>query len=1023
MAQKGGLHRIALVMILCLLGFGFTPSSVMAQYFGQNKVRYESLDFKVLKTDHFDIYYYDEEAAVIDDLGRMAERWYSRLSSILDYQFVRRQPIVMYANHAAFQGTTVIPDFIGESTGGVTEALRNRMVLPFAGPLGETEHVVGHEMVHAFQFEMTRVTGLPGASALPLWFVEGMAEYLSIGPVDASTAMWMRDAVRRNDLPNIEQLDDPDYFPYRYGQAFWAYVGGRYGDEVVGRMLRSAAQSGSPASAIRVVLKTDAATLSEEWHAALREEYAPALRASIPAEEYGVLLVGARERHGEINVSPSLSPDASHVVFFSERGLFSIDLYLADARTGRIEDKLTESALDPHIDSLLFVNSTGDWAPDGKQFAFGEVHNGRPEIAVYEVARKKVVRRVRLPRLGEIYSLSWSPDGQALVLSGMNGGVTDLYLLDLKTEELRQLTHDAFSDLQPAWSPDGTKIAFSTDRFNSDLATLSFGEYRLALLDPKSGQIERAPGLDGGKQLNPQWSANTQDIYFISDRGGAPDIYRVSIASGITYQVTNLQTGVSGITGLSPALSLASNAGTLVFSAFSDGMYSLRRLEGPATLAGTTVSGPAPANVATLPPPSGATGEVATMLKDKQRGLSSGESFTTSKYSPSLSLDYIAPPTIAVGASNYGSLIAGGTTLAWSDLLGEHNLYTTIQTTASTDGGSFLNNLAAVIGYQNQERRWSWGASIGQVPLVSGAFSETLGQVGGRLVVEDQSSLYWQINRELLGFIAYPFNRAQRVEFAGGYRRISFDAEQQIDVYDLGTGQLLAHEKRDVDTPDSLNLGTAASAFVFDTAVFGGTSPVAGRRYRFEVAGNAGSLNFGTFLGDFRQYFQVGPKLSLAGRLLHFGRYGGDSEDSRLQPLYVGYDSLVRGYDAGSFSASECGLTFQQTGSCPVFDQLLGTRVAVANAEVRVPILGVRGLVPSPGAPPLETAIFYDAGVAWTSSDKPRFLGGSRRAVTSYGTSVRVNLLGFAVAQISLVHPSQRPTKNWLWEFSFLPGF
>ena len=67
---------------------------------------------------------------------------------------------------------------------------------------------------------------------LPLWFIEGMAEYLSIGPVDANTAMWLRDAVPQDKLPTVEDLDNPEYFPYRWGQAFWAYVAGRWGDRV-----------------------------------------------------------------------------------------------------------------------------------------------------------------------------------------------------------------------------------------------------------------------------------------------------------------------------------------------------------------------------------------------------------------------------------------------------------------------------------------------------------------------------------------------------------------------------------------------------------------------------------------------------------------------------------------------------------------------------------------------------------------------------------------------------------------------
>jgi hypothetical protein len=217
-----------------------------AQYFGQNKVRHESFDFKVLHTEHFDIHYYDEEHKIAIEAGRMAERWYARLSKVLNHELSSRQPVILYADHPDFRSTGVVPGHIGETTGGVTEGLRRRLVMPLAGPLAETDHVLGHEMVHAFQFDITSrsgpMSGAPGALRLPLWFVEGMAEYLSLGPVDAHTAMWMRDAVAREKLPTIRELDHPRYFPYRYGQAFWAFVAAQYGDQAIGGLLRAGAR-------------------------------------------------------------------------------------------------------------------------------------------------------------------------------------------------------------------------------------------------------------------------------------------------------------------------------------------------------------------------------------------------------------------------------------------------------------------------------------------------------------------------------------------------------------------------------------------------------------------------------------------------------------------------------------------------------------------------------------------------------------------------------------------------------------
>src|SRR6478672_3521521 len=250
-----------------------------AQYFGRNKVQYKKLDFQILKTEHFDIYYYPEEREGIDVAARMAERWRTRLGRIFGHELRGRQPLVLYASHPDFEQTNAIYGELGEGTGGVTEPLRRRIVLPMGGSLVDTDHVIGHELVHAFQFDITTNPNAPpgvnGAERLPLWFIEGMAEYLSLGPVDPNTAMWLRDAARKEKLPTIAELDNPKYFPYRWGQAFWAYVGGRYGDDVIRQMLSLAASAGDVSIAIKRVTGLTTKELSNDWHDAIRSAYEP----------------------------------------------------------------------------------------------------------------------------------------------------------------------------------------------------------------------------------------------------------------------------------------------------------------------------------------------------------------------------------------------------------------------------------------------------------------------------------------------------------------------------------------------------------------------------------------------------------------------------------------------------------------------------------------------------------------------------------------------------------------------------
>ncbi len=218
----------------------------------------------------------------------------------------------------------------------------------------------------------------------------------------------------------------------------------------------------------------------------------------------------------------------------------------------------------------------------------------------------------------------------------------------------------------------------------------------------------------------------------------------------------------------------------------------------------------------------------------------------------------------------------------------------------------------------------------------------------------------------------------------------------------------------------TLNLGQASAALVFDTSISGITSPIRGSRYRLEVSQSAGSLNFTGVTADVRTYLMPVRPFTLAFRGMYYGRHGSDAEDLRLPTLFLGYPGLVRGYDSGSFEASECGV--QLDGSCPAFDRLIGSRVGIANAELRFPLWSVFGGDNFYGPLPIEMAIFSDAGIAWGRNSSPRFAGGDREPVVSVGAAMRVNLFGFAVAEIDYVKPLDRD-RGWLWQFSFRPGF
>jgi Tol biopolymer transport system component len=1011
-----------------------------AQYFGQNKVQYRDFDFRVLSTEHFDLYYYPEQRDHVEQVARMAERWYARLSTIFDHQLKGRQPLIFYASSPHFQQTNATPGPIGEGTGGFTDAFKRRIVMPSAGSLAETDHVLGHELVHAFQFDLSSKgsSQIPTSLRLPLWFIEGMAEYLAIGPHDPQTAMWMRDALRsEKKLPTLEQLDNPTYFPYRWGHAFWAYVGGRFGDDAVAKLMRTAAQSGDVARAVQEVLAADLKTLSTQWHDALRTTYAPFLNSRKTGSAYGPA-IASEKNAGRLNLGPALSPDGKRIAFLSEKDLFSIELFVADAESGKVLKRLSSSATDPHLDSLQFIESSGAWSRDGHRFAYSVVAKGQGAVVVVDSATGKKVSDYALRELDEVFDPAWSPDGRSLAFAAQKAGVLDLFVLDVATGKTRQLTSDAFADMQPDWSPDGRELVFVTDRFSTSLADLSFGNYRLATVSVSGGEIQALPSFETSKNIDPQWSGDGRTIYFVSDTNGSNNVFRLERSTGEIRQITDLVTGVGGITALSPSLTVARDMDRIAFAVREDGRYRIHRMDAPAALAGDPVTyrlvaqgaaRPAasdqapspdarpdePPDAGLLPPLERQGQTVAAYREDSMTGLPTGKAPPSAPYKPKLSTDFIGAPTVEVGADRFGGYVGGGVALSFSDMLGDRNV------TALLNVNGRIEDVGGRVAYTNFKRKLDWQVGVEHVPYITGGFYfRELGSFQGAPAILDRYYEERQLSTGVFGLVSRPFSRAFRLEAGAGYRRLGQRARLYTDAYLFPTGEFLGSEDETVPGPSALNLFESSAALVYDTSVFGATSPVMGRRFRLEAAPNFGSINFTNLTADFREYLMPKRPFTLALRALHFGRYGGGSEDLRFYDLFLGYPYFVRGYDSSSFGFEDCP---PNLGTCPSYEGLFGSRLLVANAELRFPLGALFGAKNLYGPIPVELGLFADAGVAWRAGEKPEFAGGTRELVKSVGVTARINVFGYAVISLDLAKPLDRPQKGWTFQFSFTPGF
>jgi len=1054
-------YKKILFIVLCIISTLFLSLNANAQYFGQNKVRYKNLKFKVYKTPHFEIYYYIKNDSTIKRFAQESELWYTLHQQVFRDTFRKANPIILYADHPDFQQTTAIDGEIGVGTGGVTEGLKNRIVMPIMETNQTTRHVIGHELVHAFQYHalLSRDSAqYENINNLPLWMIEGMAEYLSIGKKDAYTAMWMRDAYLNKNIPTIRDLTETNkYFPYRYGEAFWSFVGSTYGDTVIVPFFKNTARFGLEYG-IRRTFGYDDKTLSNLWKNSIEAAYKPLLKDTIQ-KPVGRRLID-NKNSGELNVAPAISPDGKYLAFLSEKGLFTVDLYLADAQSGRVLKKLTSKISNTHIDEFNFIESAGAWSPDSKKFAFSVFSHGRNRMMIVNIPTGSVSADISMGKAEQFGNLSWSPNGNDIVFQGMSDGQGDLYMYSFDTKKVRQLTNDKYSDYQPSFSRDGRRVIFSSDRTTYDQSLSQDITFNLAELDLTTGKIANINVFNGANNLDPEYSSDGKQIYFLSNRDGFRNMYRYTLNTGQAEQMTDLFTGICGITEFSPAISISAN-NDIVYSYYNAQKYILYNAKASDFTPKPVESQAINFDAAMLPPFRSVGVDLINSNLNNYLAYKKipADSIKSVPYKPMFKLDYLASSGVGASVSQFGAGLSSGVQGVFSDILGHNIIY------AGADVNGQIYDFGGQFIYINQQGRWNFGFGLSHIPYQFAQYNivPTTVQLNSTTTVPGYQERYDIIRifeDQANVFTSYPLSKVTRIEFGTGISHYGYRVDRYSTNYDT-LGNVLSdyqhqHISNSAYNSDRTNGGTQLNPFtiyqvntalVGDNSFFGIASPLNGFRYRLQAEYDFGTYHFFAPTIDLRKYVRVAP-VTFAARLYGYGRFGGVDG---LYPLYVGYPFYIRGYEAQTFYNNNSKASTNNF----TIDQLSGDRIAVANFEVRLPFTGPEKLSQIKSKFFFsELNFFFDAGLAWNAGDKIEFKTNpsilsykpvldqngnqamgtdgtpltspvySRVPALSTGISLRVNLFGYFILEPYLAVPFNRSDiSKPVFGLGFTPGW
>lgn len=898
--------RIWLYALTALSAASALSESAHAQFFafGQNKIQYRKLNWRIIRGPHVDLYYYPAEAELAPAALAYAEASYDTLSVQFGHAVAARIPLIVYASHTDFEQTNILPFTPPEGLLGATDFLKRRVALPFRGNFSEFRHTLRHEMVHVFQLDMQSESYYQAPRsrrfAFPLWWSEGLAELWS-GGEDARDYMVLRELTLSGRLPRLEQLNYvTGGIVYPLGGRIHRWLANTYGDWRVALMYKELNRHNTFEDAILAVYGRSLDQLSEEFQLAMRRDFYPSV------DSLGPMALLGREIT-RLAIKPAFLPDTSRdstdalregageVVYISPATGY-LTIYRKRLQGGHPKQIVT-AGRSADLEAFHPFASRMDASRPG-YLLFTARYGDRDALVVWDLKRERMAGRYQFDRLVSILSPMWMPDQASIVFSGLSeSGVSDLYRVRLPDGRLEPLTRDRYQDLDPSPTSDGRRLVFASDR----TAGGEDGAVNLFMLDLATGTVSQ---LTRGKWVDesPSWGPDGR-IYFTSDRDGVLNV----------FSTDTLGTGrreTSAWSGAFDPVPLPDGSGLLV-GGFHDLSWNLYRypVDRTARMERFTLQdGAPPAQWAW------------NARRDTAVGAAAGE-----PYRRRLTLDVAAGEAVFV--PGYGG--AQGITFLMSDLLADNLVFGSIGSFQGRRLGNLLANISASAIYVNRERRLNWGF---------GAFRTRSRNFEGDLVVA-----YEETAAGVVGLLRYPLSRFSRVE---------------------GTAVMEHSDRVDftlaVDEPR--RVGWIAShylSFVHDNSLWIPSGPIDGRRFSLTAGISSDFTNsrFDSYVlsGDWRRYFRLGRRSTYAVRA--FGFYSGGDRPRRTN---IGGTLGLRGYPEFGYIVGTRAFMLNQEVRFPVLTRLtLGTPLG----DIDLPELQA-GLFADVG----KALMYQEANRAWLGS-------------------------------------------------------
>ena len=526
-----------------------------AYYFGKNKIQFNKKHWQIHKTAHFNIYLDKSCSNINEATANIVEDVYDYLADFYEQDIKIIIPIIVFNSSLDFANNNISREIFTEATGGFTEILRNRIVIPFNGNWQEFSHVLTHELNHAFQFNLIyghsdvlssslSKQSLSSKTQPPLWFMEGISEYLTAG-LDEKAEMYLKDGIINGSLPTLMEMQNPYrlgsryYYVYKGAQGFFHWLHLTYGKKKLKHFIHYMLKIGNADIVFKKVLNLSIRQANHLWFLYLKKKYWQQI-PNLDTTHYSMHIQSTfhLDDFSTINVNPVFSTDRNFIYLVNNQHIYT-KIVKYNLKNKSISKTIASTQQEERYENISILHNALSTDKTGKTLLFTSRAGKHFIFNFYDTQRKRISKRIPI-LFADLYTAKLSFDGSKIVFTAQKNGKIDLFVLDVQSRQVAQITDDFFTERTPTWSIDGKHIIYASNEKFSPYSQHN-NLFTIDLASKKKINLTSGKNID----LYPAYSFDGKKLAFISDRNGSPNLYIHNLENDIIYQVTDSIGGIS----------------------------------------------------------------------------------------------------------------------------------------------------------------------------------------------------------------------------------------------------------------------------------------------------------------------------------------------------------------------------------------------------------------------------------------------------------------------------------------------